>query len=374
MKKEKIIIFGVDLGGGGAERVLSLLTEKLKDTYSITLILMEKRIDYEIPDGVDLIFLTNLKKNAVISKILLFPLQILRFLYYVKRKNPKFVFSLLIRPNIINCIGKVFFNYKAVISERSVTSSYYSWHKEKGLIMKPLIRIFYKNADMILPNSMAIQEDLTENFGLKKEKIKVIYNPFDIEKIYELSLEDVEHPWFKEDFPIIITVGNLVKAKGQWQLIRAFAKVRNEMPCRLVILGEGELRGYLEKLSVELGVNNDVAFLGWQKNPFKYLARSTVFVLPSLFEGFPNALIEAMVCEVPVISSNCSSGISEIISNGVNGMLVSVADEKILAEDIIKLLKNEDLRKLLIKGGVKRANDFNAKKVIEKYEKAFRQI
>src|SRR5699024_8973667 len=143
-----------------------------------------------------------------------------------------------------------------------------------------------------------------------------IYNFYDIEKILELSKEPltVQDAKIFEN-PTIVTVGRLAEQKGQWHLIRALNKVKKEIPdVKLIILGEGELEDYLKKLVNDYKLTENVHFLGFQKNPFKYITKSDMYVFPSLYEGFPNALAEGMVCGLPVISSDCESGPREILS------------------------------------------------------------
>src|SRR5690625_2500259 len=133
-----------------------------------------------------------------------------------------------------------------------------------------------------------------------------MYNFYYIEGINELAKEPVEQRFeLLFDHPTIITVGRLTKQKGHWHLIRAFKIVKNEIPnAKLVILGDGPLKSYLISLSKQLELEDDVYFLGFQKNPFKYLVNSDVYAFPSLYEGFPNALCEAMACGLPVISTD----------------------------------------------------------------------
>ncbi len=140
---------------------------------------------------------------------------------------------------------------------------------------------------------------------------------------------------------------------------------------RLVILGDGGKRSNLEKLARQLGIERQVTFLGFQTNPFKYLARSDIFVLSSLWEGFALVIVEAMACGIPVISTRCPSGPDEIITDGVNGLLVPVADETALAEAILRLLKDKKLAVKLAQAGTKRAEDFAITKIIKQYEAIF---
>ena len=227
---------------------------------------------------------------------------------------------------------------------------------------------------MVLANSRDIKRDLVRNFGVSADKIEVIHNPLDIERISRLAREPVDHPWFEGEIPVVISVGRLEPQKGYHHLLRAFARIKKTRQCKLVILGEGKKRGELGNLARELGIKQDVAFLGFQKNPFKYLARSDIFVLSSLWEGFPNAIIEAMACGIPVVASSCPGGVDEVIEDGFNGLLVLPADEKALANAILSILDDEKLAERLVKRGRCRVEDFSLSKKIREYERVFELI
>src|SRR5699024_9268769 len=162
---------------------------------------------------------------------------------------------------------------------------------------KKIIKYMYNKADLIISVSEAIKADLIENFGIRREKVEVVYNFYDIEKIDDLAREAINSNHISLfDHPVFITAGRLKKQKGHWHLIRAFKKVKEEITdAKLVILGKGDLEEYFKNLARELQIEEDVHFLGFESNPFKYFLRSDIYVFPSLYEGFPNALNEAMV-------------------------------------------------------------------------------
>jgi glycosyltransferase involved in cell wall biosynthesis len=136
-------------------------------------------------------------------------------------------------------------------------------------------------------------------------------------------------------------VGRLEIQKDFSTLIKAFASVRQVYACRLVILGQGREQQNLNRLIVELGIENDVAMLGFVENPYPYMVKSSMFVLPSLWEGFGNVIAEAMALGTPVVSTNCQSGPAEILDNGKYGWLVPVGDSKAMAEAIMKVRSGE---------------------------------
>jgi glycosyltransferase involved in cell wall biosynthesis len=239
----------------------------------------------------------------------------------------------------------------------------------------------------------------------------VIYNPYPIDEIRELAKEPLGS--YEEIFkhPVLITAGRLTKQKGQWYLLRVFKALKEKhKDLKLVILGEGELKDYLVKLSQELGLKTyvwdrdklsesfDVYFLGFQKNPFKFIARSKLFVFPSLWEGFPNALVESMACSVCVVSSDCRSGPREILAPNTDfnyqtqkpefaeyGVLMPVFEVKyktakepleereiMWVETIDKLLEDESLRKSYSEKAKQRAEDFRIEKIVQEWKEVLK--
>ncbi|HQB31781.1 MAG TPA: glycosyltransferase, partial [Erysipelotrichaceae bacterium] len=300
--------------------------------------------------------------------------------------------SFLDGPNLINIFTKR--NDKVIVSVRGFpskkTKDFYDF------IGKNFIKQFYNKADLVVGVSNLVNKDLANNYKINKDKLVTLYNPFDLNNIQALSNESVE---FCErnifDKKVIITVGRLDDLKGHWHLIRAFKKVNNiDKDTKLVILGEGELRGYLQVLINDLYLENSVYLLGFKDNPYKYIAKSSLFVLPSLSEGFPNALVEAMSCGVPVISSDCKSGPREILAPETNieyqcyeveyakyGVLTPSFDgikydcrepltreENILADSILNLLINEDLYNKYSIKSLERAENFEINSIIKQWE------
>ena len=186
-------------------------------------------------------------------------------------------------------------------------------------------------ADRIVVPGNGVKEDLEKYFELDHEKIEVVYNGYQKEAIQELSkevMEELQAGIFSAGNSII-SIGRLTKQKGQWHLIRAFSELKRTVPgSKLIILGEGNLRDYLVQLSRDCGnevycvwngederiESSDILFLGFQKNPFKYIKRSSLFALPSLWEGLPNIVMEALHCGVPVIASDCRAGPREVLA------------------------------------------------------------
>ena len=174
------------------------------------------------------------------------------------------------------------------------------------------------------------------------ESIEVIYNPVITPQLSQKSQESVDHPWFAPgEPPVVLGVGRLEQQKDFPTLIHAFAKVRQMQTAKLVILGSGREEKKLLSLVNELELSEDVAILGFVENPYAYMAKSAIFVLSSVWEGFGNVVAEALAAGAPVVSTNCPSGPAEILDNGKYGELVSVGDSQAMAEAILRVLLGE---------------------------------
>lgn len=214
-------------------------------------------------------------------------------------------------------------------------------------------------------------DDLVDNFGIAREKCRIIYNPIDISRIEKLAREDVRHAWFQENIPIVISCGRLTTQKNYPFLFRALKLALQEVDIRLVILGQGEECEKIIAYAAELGISKQVAFLGFQENPFKYITRAAVFVLSSSWEGFAMVLLEAMACGAAVIATDCPFGSKEVINHNSNGILVTIDDEAALKNAIISVVGDRDLRERLASMGKIRAEDFKAETITKEYEKVF---
>jgi glycosyltransferase involved in cell wall biosynthesis len=164
----------------------------------------------------------------------------------------------------------------------------------------------------------------------------MLYNPVITPDVRKRACAPLDHPWFAPDQPpVILAVGRLTKQKDFPTLIRSFAQVRQNVPARLLILGEGVDRDELEALVRQLGLQDDVSLPGFVDNPYAYMHRAGLFVLSSRWEGLPTVLIEALYCGRPVIATDCPSGPREILANGRFGALVPVGDVEALSRAIV---------------------------------------
>jgi glycosyltransferase involved in cell wall biosynthesis len=207
---------------------------------------------------------------------------------------------------------------------------------------------FYPRADGVICVSQGVADDLLRHAKLKRQQIQVINNPIVTPDLLQQAQQQLDHPWFSPDAePVILAAGRLAEQKAFDVLLQAFARVRQQRPCRLMILGEGELRTKLAALAATLGIREDVALPGFVTNLPAYMRQAKVFALSSAFEGFGNVLVEAMAVGTPVVSTDCPSGPRDILHAGRYGALVPVGDSEALANAILATLDKPVDRSLL---------------------------
>lgn len=383
--KPKLLIFINTLQTGGAERVVSLLLDHLKNDFEIHLALYSNYVDYTIPSEIKIFNLNQpLMQNKVIrfSKLPQISLQVYR---YCKKNSIKNSVAFLYRPCYINAIMKSFLGYRGrvIMCEGTHQTTMQESHSViYRMFSKFMVMYSYKRADLILANSYAIQTDLMENFKIKTP-VRVVYNPVDLQLIKSNAAEEPDFV-FENDTFHFITVGNLRKEKNQLLLIQAFFILKN-LPCKLLIVGAGVMEEELKQKVKDLGLMDKIVFCGFDKNPFKYVNRSDCFVLSSNVEGFPNVLIEALACGKPVISTDCSSGPRELLAPdtdlhhrainnyeiGEYGILTPVKDVISLANAMKKMMEDKALRERFLSKAAKRAEQFDVNEIKQYFHVAF---
>lgn len=210
---------------------------------------------------------------------------------------------------------------------------------ERALRYAPM-RWLYPALDRIVAVSEGVAADTAQLARLPRSQIAVIRNPVITPELYTAAAAPCPHPWLEAGQPpVIVGAGRLQRQKDFPTLIRAFAQVRAQRDCRLMILGEGRWRGALEALIAELGIQDAVALPGFQPQLPAYLARAALFVLSSAWEGSPNVLTEALALGIPSVSTDCPSGPSEILAAGRYGPLVPVGAVTALAEAMLQTLE-----------------------------------
>lgn len=192
-----------------------------------------------------------------------------------------------------------------------------------------LARAFYPEADVLVAASQGVADDLKQRLGPRGSRVEVLPNPVLPPDAGDLP---VPHPWLAGPLPVVLGIGSLNPQKDFATLLRAFARLRACRPARLVILGEGPLRGDLERQIRQLDIAGDCLLPGFVREPARWLRHANLFCLSSRYEGFGMVVAEALACGCPVVSTDCPSGPGEILAHGRYGQLVPINDPERLAQ------------------------------------------
>jgi Glycosyltransferase len=411
-----VLLFIYRLNGGGAERVVSNLSFALEEKHNVTIaIYSSEKVQYPYKGKlikIQLPYSSDILHNNIFKRFLRFILLIYKLRRIKRQYRINISISFGEQASIINILSRS--GERIILSIRTTLSKYLQMSpKTKALTL--FFKYLYNHSNLIIVPSKVAAKDLIENFRIREEKITVIYNYINSEAIKKLAFEEFDDPNLISlfNYRILLNVGRISPAKGQWLLFHLIKRLRSKYSdIKLVIIGdlksEVDFKYKLESYGRALGLTiydksnkemqfsleYDVFLLGFETNPFKYLSKSELLVFPSTFEGFPNTLIEAMESGLPVISSDCQSGPREIIAPETDptkhtlktemhqcGILApslpSSSIEDPINETIIyeweyainMLLKNNELRISYKNEGFKRAIYFEQNTILKSWEK-----
>lgn len=242
----------------------------------------------------------------------------------------------------------------------------------KDKMYESVVTFSINESDAITAVSENLRDETNRSFVIEK-KIHVIPNFVDIKRFSHSNKDHFKKMLAPNNEKILAHVSNFRKVKRVEDVVHAFEKIRQEIPCKLLMIGDGPERQHMEQLCRELGTCDDIRFLGKQEQVEEILSISDLFLLPSAYESFGLAALEAMGCEVPVISSN-AGGIPEINIHGVTGFLTEVGDIDAIAKFSLELLKDEDKLKLFKKNALAQAQKFNINNIIPLYENLYASL
>jgi glycosyltransferase involved in cell wall biosynthesis len=355
------------LAGGGAERVMCTLLrasqDELRDRQLVLLLLDREASMYDVPRWIDVEQL-DCRHSLVRS--------LWSVWRAIRRLKPDLAVSFLTRANVANVIAAKALGIPAIVSERVNTSS----HLGRGLggsLARFLVKATYPRACSVIAVSQGVADELSAAYGVPGERISVIANPIDLD---EIRAQAEAGEAIAVEGPYAVTMGRLMPNKNFGMLIDAFARAGT--PGKLVILGEGPERPALTAKIQALGLGDRVLMPGFSANPFPTLRRAEFYVSPSNAEGFPNSLLEAMSVGLPVISTNCLSGPSEVLAGlpreqvapGVtfaeHGILVSPDDPAAMAE-ALRAMSDPERRRRYGEKAPKRAADFGVARARDAY-------
>lgn len=386
--KKKLVLLIPQMRHGGAERVVSRLSFLIKELYDVNVVVFDDtNVTYEV--GCKLVSI-NAKPNPssnFIKKVYNFLKRIYLYTKFKRNNKIDITYSFGDTANLINVLslGKD----KKVISIRGYKRIKIGKTIKDRFVIKHILNYIFNQADSIVSVSELMTKTIVSDFNISSDKVNTIYNGYDVDNIKKQSKEKLTN--FQEDFSrnqIIITAGTFRSEKGYWHLLKAFSLVLKEKGnFKLMILGQDYQKNKqkVKKLASELGISDKIIYGGYQSNPFKYFAKSSIYVLSSTFEGFPNALVEAMACGLPVVASDCTTGPREILAPDTNinkttksvemaeyGVIVqrmnsdenynaNIIEEcdRNLAKGILKLINDEKLQVNYASKSIERVGDFD---------------
>jgi len=401
----KIMLLVPHLSDGGGERIAADLSCSL-NADDLVLVVFEKKFSYPYKGRVVSLDMP-VDRRSVFTRALGFVKRLFQFRRVLRQERPDVVLSFMGEANLINA----FLAKRPIVTIHNHLSSFAEVTRDtapKGLakvrsrfeaaIHRTLIHRLFRRATVVAVAG-EVRKELIEYFKVPARQVVVISNAVNASEIQRLSQDPAECPW-PAGTPVVVTAGRLTPVKGQWHLIRAFAETRKRVSCHLAILGAGELEEYLRGVATELGVASHVSFLGWQANPFKFMSRTNVFILPSLSEAVGLALLEAMACGLPVIAAECPGELREILAPGskrgapleapefaANGILVPAFDAEMrngkaavtpqevqLATVMAQLLGDPSLLERYKRASLTRVKDFDHRAFVEKYQRLVADI
>jgi glycosyltransferase involved in cell wall biosynthesis len=325
-QQTRLLLLIPHLGGGGAEQVTAQLARNLDPgqfEIHLCLITQDQPGAKPIPTWVQVHRLHRRRvRHAWLS-----------LLWLIHARQPAVILSGMAHLNFLVLLLKPLLPASTRILVRQNTTA--SSAAQTWLSRLPY-RWLYPRADAILCQSEAMAADLAANFNIAPAKLKVLANPIDVDEI-RAAASLLNSP--SSHLPSLLVIGRLSPEKGIDLLLRALPEIRRQhLGVRLTILGAGPEEANLRRLSLELGLESATTFAGFRENLAKYFAEATLFILPSRYEGLPNALLEAAAAGLPLVATPCSPGLSNLLHNAPGTWLAHDLSVKSLAQAILTAL------------------------------------
>ena len=364
LSKKKIMFVLPRMNGGGAERVISILANRLCDRRDVTvLVLVSQESFYSLDDRVRFIS-ADFKVNRTnrFFRIISLAANFLRSVFFVRKQiskiNPHIVFSVLEETDIVTYLAMLGKKETArVCSERNDPT-------KRSRLMQFILKKIYQNSDCLVCQSATVSDFYS---NVPDSRKKVIPNPVDFSKYPERVSEGEKKR--------VVGVGRLREQKNFRMLIDSFALVAEQhSDVDLVIYGEGSQREELERRISELGLEGRVELPGASRQVLADIRDATVFVMSSDYEGFPNALVEAIAVGVPVISTDFPTGIARDIIKEDVGIVIPCGDKNALANALETLLSQPEKRRYIRENGYKSVCEFETDKVVEMWDELFASL
>ena len=345
-------------GHSGVDRAMQLLIPELASRgYRVDLLHVRRHGPY-LGDNIPGVNIVDLGTKHTYSSL---PAVI----RYLRKNRPAVLFSDKDRVNRVALLARFLARSKTrlvVSTGTTVSIDLANRRPVDRWLQRFSIGRFYPFADAVVVPSQGVADDMAAYTGLPREAITVAPRPVIPQALRLNSQPKPDHPWFhNRDVPLIVSAGELSARKDFETLLRGFAILNSNRPCRLMILGRGKRRDNLLQLAQELGIEKQLELPGFVDSTYPYIAHADLFAFTSRWEGLGFVLLEALAVGTPVVSTDCPNGPSEILQQGKYGKLVPVGDQISLASAMAQTLDNppppEKLRAAVSPYTVKAATD-----------------
>lgn len=358
MSAPRIDIYLPDLSGGGAERLHIQLAAIFRDQGYAPHFLLNRRagdLMDQVPSGCGVQILGASRQLSALP----------RLVRHLRASRPDVLIANMEHMNVMAVIARAIARVKTriIVTQHNAFSEQVKRRSPQFRALPFLYRHILPAADAIVAVSRGVADDLAARTGIRRETIRVIHNGVVDDRFETRAAAAPDHPWFAESRPVVVGMGRLVPQKDFATLIQAFRTVAERTDARLVILGEGPLRGDLTALAGQLGLADRVDLPGFLPNPLPLLRGARLFVMSSRFEGFGNVVAEALACGTPVVSTDCPHGPDEISDGGRYGPLVPVGEPDLLADAILASLATQPDHQALRARG----QEFSVRRCAESY-------
>ena len=375
------------MGSGGAERVVALLTDDfVQRGINVHLLVLDDNQAYDVNDKVTYVKLSKGENKPLwrqmMNNFFVHPIRIKK---YCDENNIEIVMSHLFRSNCANAISKWLGNKAIALAvQHSHASNSYSGASFKDRFNRMCIKYIFPKVDLISSVSQVMKLDLKHYFEINEDKLHYIGNPIQLNRINKLAKQKEKKVQNRFTF---ITLGSFIQRKNHQLIIRAAAMLPH-LDFEIIIMGKGELKQFYTNLIKDLNVQDKIRLIDFDQNPFKYMAGSSCLINSSNAEGLPMVILEALACELPVISSDCLSGPREILAptSDLNkrlnagyeiadhGILFPINNVEALASSMEIMMKDANMRTEFIKRSKERSQEFDVSKISAEYYNLIKEL
>ena len=355
--KKRVLLFIPSIEGGGVEKNLFLVSNFLiKKLKKISLITTSKKYKKKFHKSIEFISLSSDFHNKYGRKIKYFLALILLLKEILKNRN---LVVISFQANIYCIIVCKLFGVKVISRSNSASAGW-----AKNWLKRNIFKFFFKLADKVIVNSKQFKKDLKRNLNIDAI---CIYNPLNIKEIKEKSKKKTLTIFKSKKKLKILNIGRFTEQKDQMTFLKSLNNLKENLEYEAVLIGKGILKNNLNQYIKENNLANNVKIFNFVDNPYNLFKQTDIFVLSSIYEGLPNVLLEALVLNKFIISSDCPTGPKEILLNGRGGLLFKTGSYKELTNKILYYSKNKKKCDKLLKVAVKNLNRFNYQKNLMKY-------